>query len=88
MVCSQPHLHNHGGSLPARLVAELGDGAACGELVACVVRRHGRRLPIARFPAALGRRLDIAALLRYHILPRCRRPWMATFVNLPGAAGM
>ena len=35
--------------LPARLVAELGDSAACGELVACVVRRHGRRLPIARF---------------------------------------
>ena len=27
----------------------LGDGAACCELVACVVRRHGRRLPIARF---------------------------------------
>ena len=37
------------GLLPARLVAQLGDGAACGELVACVVRRHGGRLPIARF---------------------------------------
>ena len=35
--------------LPARLVAELGDGAACCELVPCVVRRHGGRLPIARF---------------------------------------
>ena len=33
----------------ARLVAELGDGAACCELVPCVVRRHGRRLSIARF---------------------------------------
>ena len=32
-------------------VAELGDGAACCELVPCVVRRHGRRLPIARFLA-------------------------------------
>ena len=29
VVCSQPHLRNHGGSIPARLVAELGDGAAC-----------------------------------------------------------
>ena len=37
------------GLLPARLVAELGDGAACGELVPRVVRRHRRRLPIARF---------------------------------------
>ena len=37
------------GRLPARLVAQLGDGAAGGELVACVVRRHGGRLPIARF---------------------------------------
>ena len=35
--------------LPARLVAELGDGAACCKLVACVVGRHGGRLPIARF---------------------------------------
>ena len=35
--------------LPARLVAELGDGAACCKLVARVVRRHSRRLPIARF---------------------------------------
>ena len=46
--------------LPARLVAELGDGAARCELVACVVRRHGGRLPIARFlqfdqPAPAGR---------------------------------
>ena len=49
MVCSQPHLRNHGGSIPAGLVAELGDGVACCELVACVVRRHGRRLPVARF---------------------------------------
>ena len=38
-----------GRRLRARLVAELGDGAACGELVPCVVRRQGRRLPIARF---------------------------------------
>ena len=30
--------------LPAGVVAELGDGAACSELVARVVRRHGRRL--------------------------------------------
>ena len=36
--------------LPARaLVAELGDSAACCKLVPCVVRRHGGRLPIARF---------------------------------------
>ena len=38
-----------GRRLRARLVAELGDGAACGELVPCVVRQQGRRLPIARF---------------------------------------
>ena len=32
-----------------RLVAQLGAGAAGCELVARVVRRHGGRLPIARF---------------------------------------
>ena len=38
--------------LRAGLIAELGDGAAARELVPCVVRRHGGRLPIARRPGA------------------------------------
>ena len=59
----------------------------------CAAPRSRSRLPRPRLrcpqcggaprrPGGPGRRLDtnltnIAAVLRYHVLPRCRRPWMA-----------
>ena len=66
--------------LRAGLIAELGDGAAARELVACVVRRHGGRLPIARRPGASakppgGRPAPGYARPNHTALRTPRSPW-------------
>ena len=71
--------------LPARLVAELGDGAACASTRAR--QRDGALIPLDRAPAALGA-LRCGAVLAFarlvHLVGALARPAAAGAGAVPG----